>query len=327
MSAEPTESTLRDVADEREFTIGTAIDPDSLRRDPSYWKTASSEFNAVTPENALKMGPLRPSRHTYDFRDADAVVNFGRENDMTVRGHTLVWHNQKPEWFQAWDYTDEQLRQFLREHIHTVVGRYRETVDAWDVVNEAVADDGSMRRTVWSDALGEDYLEEAFTWAREVNPDADLYYNDYGADEINEKSDAIYDLLEGLLERDVPIDGVGLQLHALGDHPDPDSIAENIERFRDLGLEVQITEMDVAFHADDVPADALEIQADYYREVVEACLEAGCDTIVTWDVHDANSWLRSFKDFGERYSGDPLLFDDRYERKPAYYAVRDALEE
>lgn len=327
MSAEPTASTLRDVADECGFTIGTAIDPDSLRRDPSYWKTASSEFNAVTPENALKMGPLRPSRHTYDFRDADAVVNFGREHDMTVRGHTLVWHNQKPDWFQAWDYTDEQLRRFLREHIHTVVGRYRETIDAWDVVNEAVADDGSMRRTVWSDALGEDYLEDAFTWAREVGPDADLYYNDYGADAINEKSDAIYDLLEGLLDRGVPIDGVGLQLHALGEHPDPDSIAENIRRFQDLGLEVQITEMDVAFPADDVPADALEIQADYYRAVVEACLEVGCDTVVTWDVHDGNSWLRSFKDFGERYSGDPLLFDDRYERKPAYYAVRDALEE
>ncbi|WP_121740855.1 endo-1,4-beta-xylanase [Natronorubrum halophilum] len=325
MSTEQGQPTLRDVADEREFTIGAAIDPDSLRRDPSYWKTASSEFNAVTPENALKMGALRPSRHTYDFRDADAIVDFGRENDMYVRGHTLVWHNQKPDWFQAWDHTDEQIEAFLRNHIHTVAGRYRATIDAWDVVNEAVDDDGSTRRTVWSDAMGEGYIADAFRWADEVT-DADLYYNDYGADEVNEKSDAIYDLLERLLERDVPIDGVGFQLHALAAHPDPESIAENIERFRALGLDVQITEMDVAFPDDDVPADAAERQADYYRAVVEACLEAGCETIVTWGVHDGGTWLRSFKDFGERYSGDPLLFDDRYERKPAYRAVRNALE-
>ncbi|AEH38380.1 endo-1,4-beta-xylanase [Halopiger xanaduensis] len=321
-----TESTLRTVADSNEFRIGAALDPDALRVDPSYWKTAKNEFNAVTPENALKMGPLRPSRHTYDFADADAIVNFGVEHDMYVRGHTLVWHNQKPGWFQAWDYTPDQLRTFLRDHIHTVAGRYRAKIDAWDVVNEAVADDGSLRETVWSDALGEDYLADAFRWADEVT-DADLYYNDYGADEVNQKSDAIYDLLEDLLADGVPIDGVGLQLHALGDHPDPESIAENIERFRDLGLDVQITEMDVAFHAGEAPADADEVQADYYREVVEACRDAGCDTLVTWGVHDGSSWLRSFKDFGERYTGDPLLFDDRYDEKPAYDAVKAALAE
>ncbi|GAB7018301.1 endo-1,4-beta-xylanase [Halostagnicola bangensis] len=320
------ELTLRKIADERGFTIGGAIDPDALRVDPSYWKTASREFNAVTPENALKMGPLRPSRHAYDFEDADAVVNFGVENDMFVRGHTLVWHNQRPDWFQTWDYTDDQLRTFLRDHIHTVAGRYRSKIDAWDVVNEAVADDGSMRRTVWSDALGEEYLADAFRWADDVS-DADLYYNDYGADEINDKSDAIYDLLEGLLEDGVPIDGVGLQMHMLGDRPDPNSVAENIARFQDLGLEVQLTEMDVAFHADDVPEDPLETQAEFYRDVVTTCLEVGCDTIVTWGIHDGSSWLRSFKDFDERYTGDPLLFDDRYGEKTAYTAVKRALEE
>ncbi|TYT63367.1 endo-1,4-beta-xylanase [Natrialba swarupiae] len=321
------ELTLRDVADERGVSLGAAIDPDTLRRDPSYWKTASSEFNVLTPENALKMGPLRPSRYAYDFRDADAVVEFGENHDATVRGHTLVWHNQKPDWFQAWEYTPDQLRAFLRDHIHTVVGRYHGRIDAWDVVNEAVADDGSMRKTVWYDALGEEYLADAFRWAREVDPNVDLYYNDYGADEVNEKSDAIYDLLERLLERDVPVDGVGLQLHALGDWPDPDSIAENVRRFNDLGLEVQITEMDVAFHQGEEPEDPLEAQAEYYSEVVEACLEAGCETIVTWGVGDGTSWLRGFKDFGERYTGDPLLFDDRYEPKPAYHAVKDALQD
>ncbi|WP_263019690.1 endo-1,4-beta-xylanase [Natronobiforma cellulositropha] len=323
MSDEPT---LRTAADERGFNLGAAVDPNALRNDPSYWKTLRSSFNAVTPENALKMGPLRPSPNTYDFTDADAVVNFGVANDMYVRGHTLVWHNQTPHWFQAWDYTDDQLREFLRDHIHTVAGRYRAKIDTWDVVNEAVADDGTMRETVWYDALGEEYLDLAFQWASEVAPDADLYYNDYGADAINEKSDAIYDLLERLLERGVPVDGVGLQLHALGDHPDPESVAANIERFQALGLEVEITEMDVSFPADDVPDDPLEVQADYYRSIVETCLEVGCETVVTWGVNDANSWVANFKDFPERFTTEPLLFGGRYEEKPAYHAVRDALE-
>ncbi|MFC4990291.1 endo-1,4-beta-xylanase [Saliphagus infecundisoli] len=317
---------LREIADERDVRIGAALAPGSLRSDPSYWKRAKDEFNAITPENALKMGPLRPSPKTYDFTDADAIVNFGAAHDKYVRGHTLVWHNQKPDWFEAWEHTDDQIRTFLRDHIHTVAGRYRAKIDAWDVVNEAIADDGSLRETVWSEALGEEYLDLAFEWASEAT-DADLYYNDYGADAINEKSDAIYDLLEGMLDRGIPVDGVGLQLHALGDHPDPESIGENIERFRELGLDVQITEMDVAFHRGEVPDDPLEVQADYYRDVFEACLDAGCETIVTWGVADASTWLRGFADFPERYTGDPLLFDERYDPKPAYDAVRAVLED
>ena len=321
------ERSLRAVADERGFDVGAAVDPDSLRNDVSYRDTLAREFNALTPENALKMGPLRPSRGTYDFTDADAVVNFGRTHDMTVRGHTLVWHNQTPTWFQSWDYTDDQLRDFLRDHVHTVAGRYRSKIDAWDVVNEAVADDGTMRETIWYDAMGEEYLDRAFEWANEVAPDTDLYYNDYGADAVNEKSDAIYELMERLLDRGVPVDGVGLQLHALGSRPDPDSVAENVRRFRDLGLDVQITEMDVSFPADEVPDDPLEAQAEYYGDVVRACLDAGCETLVTWGVNDANTWVHGFKDFGSRYSGDPLLFDRRNDPKPAYRAVKDGLAE
>ena len=319
------ERTLRETAAERGFGIGAAVNAEALRGDTSYRETLQREFNALTPENALKMGPLRPSRGTYDFGDADAIVNFGRVNDMLVRGHTLVWHNQTPDWFHAWDYTDEQLHGFLRDHVHTVVGRYRRTVDAWDVVNEAVADDGTMRETVWYDAMGEQYLDRAFGWAHEVDPDADLYYNDYGADVVNRKSDAIHDLVRRLLDRDVPVDGVGLQLHALGDQPDPASVAENVRRFRELGLDVQITEMDVAYPADDPPENHLEKQAGYYRDVVLACLDSGCETLVTWGVDDARSWLRGFEDFPERYTDTPLLFDERSDPKPAYHAVKEAL--
>ncbi|MFC7068687.1 endo-1,4-beta-xylanase [Halobaculum lipolyticum] len=319
------EQTLRAAAAERGFDVGAAVDADALATDPSYRRRLAREFTAVTPENALKMGPLRPSPDTYDFGDADAVVGFARAHDMRVRGHTLVWHNQTPSWFRPWEYTDDEIGEFLRTHVHTVAGRYRSAIDTWDVVNEAVADDGEMRETVWYDALGEEYLDLAFGWADEVAPDADLYYNDYGADAVNGKSDAVYDLLSRLLGRGVPVDGVGLQLHALGDWPDPDSVAENVARFRDLGLDVEITEMDVAFPAGEAPPDALARQADYYAEVVETCLDAGVDSLTVWGVDDARTWLRSFREFPERYTGDPLLFDDAGDPKPAYHAVRDAL--
>jgi len=320
----PENDTLRTVGTERGFDVGAAVSAAPLRSDPGYKKTLRREFNTITAENALKMGPLRPSRHTYDFHDADAVVDFGRANDMRVRAHTLVWHNQTPEWFQEWDYTDDQLEAFLRDHVHTVAGRYRDKVDTWDVVNEAVADDGSMRETLWYEAMGEEYLDKAFRWASEVT-DADLFYNDYGADGVNEKSDAIYDLLERLLDRGVPIDGVGLQMHALHEKPDPESVAENIRRFQDLGLDVEITEMDVAYLPEDDPGDEAarhELQAEFYRDIVEVCQETGCDTVVVWGVRDSDSWIPTW--FGD-LTDDPLLFDAGNDPKPAYDAVKEAL--
>ncbi|WP_415381927.1 endo-1,4-beta-xylanase [Halosimplex sp. TS25] len=320
------EPRLRDVAAERDFEIGAAVAAEPLRTDASYKKILRNEFNYVTAENALKMGPLRPSRHTYDFRDADAVVDFGREHDQTTRAHTLAWHNQTPEWFQEWDYTDGQLEDFLRDHVHTTAGRYRSKVDAWDVVNEAVADDGTMRDNLWYNAMGEQYLDKAFEWADEVAPDTDLYYNDYGADGVNEKSDAIYDLVSRMLDRGVPIDGVGLQLHALHDKPAPESVAENVRRFRDLGLDVQITEMDVAYTPADDPGDRdarWEKQAEYYRAITEVCLDEGVDTLVVWGVRDSDSWVSSWF---ESLTGDPLLFDAGNDPKPAYHAIKETLE-
>ncbi|WP_459194090.1 endo-1,4-beta-xylanase [Halosimplex sp. J119] len=316
---------LRDVAADRDFEIGAAVAAEPLRTDASYKKILRNEFNYFTAENALKMGLLRPSRHTYDFRDADAVVDYAGEHDQTARAHTLAWHNQTPEWFQEWDYTDGQLEDFLRDHVHTTAGRYRSKVDAWDVVNEAVADDGTMRDTLWYDAMGEEHLDLAFEWADEVAPDTDLYYNDYGADGVNEKSDAIYDLVSRLLDRGVPIDGVGLQLHALHEKPAPESVAENIRRFKDLGLDVQITEMDVAYTPEDDPGDRdarWQKQADYYREITEVCLDEGVDTLVVWGVRDSDSWVPGWF---ESLTGDPLLFDAGNDPKPAYHAIKETL--
>lgn len=316
------DETLRAVADDADFHLGAAVAADPLRTDAGYWQSLRRGFNTVTAENAMKMGPMRPEPGVYDFTDADAVADFAETYDMTLRGHTLVWHNQVPDWFQEWDYTDEQLADFLRDHVHTVAGRYRGKVDAWDVVNEAVADDGSMRDTVWYEAMGERYLDRSFRWAREVAPDTDLFYNDYGADSVNAKSDAVYDLLERLLDRGVPVDGVGLQMHALRGTPDSESVRENVERFVDLGLDVHVTEMDVSYAKADAPDDLLARQAEDYRAVLEACLDAGVDTLVVWGVRDSDSWIPGwFPDVTE----EPLLFGADNEPKPAYDAVKETL--
>lgn len=316
--------TLRALAADREFDVGAAVAAAPLTNDLEYRTTLRREFSMLTTENALKMGPLRPAPGEFDFAAADAIVGFAEANDMRVRGHALLWHRMTPDWLRPWEYGGDELRALLRAHVQTVAGRYRGRIDAWDVVNEAVADDGSMRETPWYDAMGERYLDRVFEWAAAAS-DADLFYNDYGAEGLGGKSDAVYDLVSGMLDRGVPIDGVGLQLHALGDRPDPDDVAANIERLRDLGLDVQITEMDVAFPRESAPDDPLAAQADYYREITDAALDAGAGALVTWGVDDGHSWVRSHGSLPQKYTADPLLFDDDYEPKPAYAAVNEAL--
>ncbi|WP_436907725.1 endo-1,4-beta-xylanase [Halosimplex marinum] len=320
------EATLRERAKARGIEFGAALSADPLREDSNYWNTARTEFTSVTTSSELKMGPLRPSRKTYDFTDADAIVDFGNEYDMTVRGHTLVWHTQKPDWFQEWDYSGDQVREFLRDHIRTVAGRYGTRIDAWDVVNEGVHEDGSMRESVWYEGMGPEYIEKAFEWADEVT-DSDLFYNDYDLPTEPEKADAVYDLLADFLDRGVPVDGVGLQLHGIGSQADPEDVAETVQRFRDLGLDVHLTELDVAYEVGSVPDDPLAAQAEYYRDLVRACVDAGVDSITTWGVNDGNSWVRDFYKAEERFTIDPLLFDRKCDPKPAYYAVKEALAE
>jgi len=237
---------LRSLAEAHGILIGAAVDAEKLKRDAQYAETLSREFNILTPENAMKFDSVHPSRNEYDFSEPDAIVSFARANDMKVRGHTLVWHEALPSWIREGDFTPEEWRDILREHILTEAKHYKGQIYAWDVVNEAVEEDGSLRDTVWLQGIGPEYLDLAFRWAHEADPEALLFYNDYGAEGLGSKSDAVYNLVKGLLERGVPIHGVGLQMHvSLEEPPNPQDVAANIKRLNDLGLEVHITEMDV----------------------------------------------------------------------------------
>jgi endo-1,4-beta-xylanase len=282
--------------------------------DPAYHETLTGQFSALTPENAMKFGPLCSSRGNYDFGEADAIVAVAEEHGMKVRGHTLVWHNQLPSWLIERQWTRDELIEILREHITTVVGHYRGRIWAWDVVNEAVEDDGSLRDTLWLQGIGPEYIEMAFRWAHEADPDALLFYNDYNGEGLGKKSDAIYALVADLRKRGVPIDGVGLQMHiSLEGAPSPEDVAANMKRLGALGLQVHITEMDVRIQ-EPVTEEKLAAQARIYHSMLDVCLVApNCTAFVTWGFTDSHSWIPDFFPG----SGAALIFDEFYRPKPA----------
>jgi endo-1,4-beta-xylanase len=291
--------------------------------------TFSREFNMLTPEDEAKMYVVQPQQGQFDFQKFDKLVAFAEQNKMVIRGHTLVWHQELPEWLNSGRFSRDEAIQLLRNHITTVVGRYKGRIAIWDVVNEAIGDNG-LRDTPWKHLIGDDYVELAFRFAHEADPNALLFYNDYNAEGLGAKSDAVYALVKDFVTRGVPINGVGLQTHiAVGDTGAggplaPETLAQNIKRLGELGLQVQITEMDVAFKGQ-VSEDILRRQAGDYRRVLDTCLNSKyCTAFVVWGVSDKFSWLRDPR-YYDNPNVAPLLFDDSYKPKPAYYALQDLL--
>lgn len=314
---------LRNLAEECGIYIGAAVER-SLLDIPDYAYILKREFNILTTENALKFGPVHPQREAYSFSDADYIISFAERNGMKVRGHTLVWHQQLPSWVAQGNYSREEWISILREHIMTVVGRYKGRIYAWDVVNEAIADDGTLRDTIWLRNIGPEYIEMAFRWAHEADPQAILFYNDYGAEGLNVKSNATYNLVKSLLEKGVPIHGVGLQMHLSLENPlNPQEVEANIKRLNDLGLEVHITEMDVRIRMPARWEDLIE-QAKIYRDILRACLSVErCKAFVIWGFTDKYSWIPGhFSGYGAA-----LIFDESYVPKPAYYFIAETLVE
>ncbi|MEP7286821.1 MAG: endo-1,4-beta-xylanase [Chloroflexota bacterium] len=317
---------LRDLAVARGFYIGAAVAFAPLSANEEYRDTLKREFNMVVPENAMKMGPIHPQPTTYSFGAADAIVKFAEANGMKVRGHNLVWHEQMPEWIKGGKFTRDELLNILHDHIKTVVEHYKGRILAWDVVNEAIGDSGALRNDVWLSVIGPDYIDNAFRWAHEADPKAKLFYNDYGGEGMNGKSNAIYTLVKGMKERGVPIDGVGLQMHiSLNNPPSADAVQANIERIGALGLQVHITEMDVKIQDGAGTLDEkLAAQAQLYYDMASVCLKTDpCKAFLTWGFTDQYTWITSPPGRPDA----PLLFDKTYAFKPAYGALGDALAE
>lgn len=318
-------NSLRGLATQRGINLGTAVQMQVLQKDEDYRDLLVRHFNWVTPEYEMKFEPLQPERDRFDFTLADQLLAFAKEHDLSVRGHTLVWHESLPKWLTEGKWTADELSAIMRQHINTVLGHYRGQVGIWDVVNEAVAEDGnSLRDTVWLQKIGKDYIEMAFRIAHEVDPKARLFYNDYGGEELGKKSDAIYALVKDLRQRQVPIDGVGLQMHVgIKQPPNLEKVAANIKRINELGLEVQVTEMDVKISdGDGTPTQRLAAQADVYRQMMQVCLSAkNCRGFSFWGVNDRYSWLPRFL----KKPDAPLLFDEVSRPKPAFEALVEIL--
>jgi len=343
-----TPSTLKD-AYQGIFRIGAALNPAQFEeRDPRGNPIIDAQFNTISPENALKWGSIHPRVDGYEFGPADRYVAFGEKHKMFIVGHCLVWHSQTPRWvFQNENgapLTRENLLDRMHEHIRTVVGRYKGRIGGWDVVNEALNDDGSMRQSSWYGIIGEGFLLKAFQFAHEADPQAELYYNDYSLENEAKRNGAVQ-LIRKLKAAGAPISGIGLQGHNHMDSPTARQEAETIEAFAALGIRVNISELDVDVlppitrqNTADVSATAAgtaesnpytaglpekmqQALADRYAELFQVFVEhrAVMERITFWGVTDGDSWLNNFPTRGR--TNYPLLFDREGKPKPAFDAV------
>jgi endo-1,4-beta-xylanase len=291
--------------------FGTAVNSGKLS-DSTYSTILAREFGMVTPENEMKWDATEPSRGTFTFGNADAIVSRATSIGARMRGHTLVWHSQLPSWVGSITSASD-LTTVMHNHINGVMGHYKGRIYAWDVVNEAFADGSSgLRSSIWTQRLGNNtgWIEDAFRTARAADPAAKLCYNDYNTDNWSDaKTQGVYAMVRDFKAREVPIDCVGFQSHFNSASPVPASYQTTLATFAALGVDVQITELDIEGSG--------TAQADSYRTVVRACMAvARCAGITVWGIRDSDSW---------RASGTPLLFDANGNKKPAYDAVLSAL--
>lgn len=312
---------LRALAEARGLLLGAAVSPGSLE-DPAFAGALVRNFNYLTPENSMKWSAIHPAPDRYSFDEADRIVAFAKKHGMAVRGHTLAWHQQNPAWLEGSSSLGEDPDDVLREHIETVVGRYRGQIRDWDVVNEPLDENGELRKNVWLLSIGPGYIERAFRWAHAADPQAKLFLNEFGNEAAGgPKSEAFYKLVKDLLAKGVPLHGVGLQFHLDGQYnPDFGAVAQNLARLRALGVEVQITELDMRLEGTPEP-EALAQQGQVYAELVRAALAYRLSAVVTWGLTDRYSWVPAFF----RGYGHALMFDGDYRPKPAALAVRDVL--
>ena len=344
----PAAATLKD-AYRPYFRIGAAINERQFEeRDNLADPIITTQFNTISPENALKWASIHPRADEYNFTPADHYVAFGEKYHMFIVGHCLVWHSQVPAAvFQDADgkpLTREALLERMHDHIRTVVGRYKGRIAGWDVVNEALNEDGTMRQSQWYRIIGDDFIEKAFEFAHEADPKAELYYNDYSLENDAKRKGAV-ELIRKLKAHGVPITGIGLQGHMHLDTPTAAKEAETIEDFAALGIRVNVSELDVDIlprttrsdsadvsttaagtaqanpYTAGLPDDMQQALARRYSDLFDVFLHhsKSMGRVTIWGVTDAGTWLNNFPTRGR--TNYPLLYDRAGQPKPAFFAV------
>jgi endo-1,4-beta-xylanase len=314
------------------FSIGAAVDPATILGE--HAQLLEKHFNSITPGNALKWDATEPTEGTFNFTTGDSIVSFAIANGIKVRGHTLAWYNQTPAWvfldasgntMTATAANKTLLLSRLQAHINAVVGHYKGELYAWDVVNEALNDDGTFRNSMWYQITGTDYITDAFTWAHAADPSAELCINDYNLT-VAAKRDAMYNLVSSLKAAGIPVNCIGSQMHSNIAWPSAADTTSMIEKFATLGVDQQITEMDVSIYTDStssystVPASALTAQAAEYKALFDVYRSHAADisSVTLWGLADDDTWLDSFP---ITRLDAPLLFDQQLQAKSAYWSV------
>jgi endo-1,4-beta-xylanase len=341
---------LKDVFKD-DFHVGVALSLDQITgNEPKAISIVERHFDSITPENILKWEEVHPEPNKYRFEVADRYVAFGEKHKMQIIGHTLVWFHQTPDWvFQdesGKPMGREALLERMRDHIFTVMGRYRGRIHAWDVVNEAIAQDGQLRKCKWLDIIGEDYIRKAFEFARQADPAAELYYNDYDL-EMQSKREGVIRLIRDLQKKGIRVDGVGTQGHWFLDSPSLDEIETSIVALAELGIKVMVTELDIGVlpscpldspvvdissfdpesqkkynpYPNGLPDSVQKDLANRYAELFSLFRKHRdkLGRVTFWAVHDSQSW-RSYIPIRGR-TEYPMLFDRQCQPKPALDAV------
>ncbi|MDP4275429.1 MAG: endo-1,4-beta-xylanase [Bacteroidota bacterium] len=332
------------------FYIGTAMNADQITgKDTSSVRLIKTQFSAIVAENCMKVGPIHPREDVYDFSLPDKFVDFGVKNKLFITGHNLVWHSQSPSWFfidsNGNDVSREVLIQRMKDHIYTVVGRYKGRVKGWDVVNEVIDDRGGYRNSKYYQIIGEDYIKLAFQFAHEADPKAELYYNDYSLTNPQKRKTALA-MVKKLKEAGVRIDAVGEQCHIGLDSPSIDEYEQTIEDFAALGVKVMITEMDISVlkmdwrigadvsarvnfqkrsnpYPNGLPDSVNTAFEKRYLDFFKLFLKHKdvIERVTLWGVTDGQSWKNGWPIPGR--TDYPLLFDRKYQAKPVVQKIID----
>ena len=337
----PQELTLKDVVG-NQFLIGTALNVRQVAGlDTNATNIVKKHFTAIVAENCMKMEEVHPSEDVYDFKDADNFVKFGEENGLTMTGHCLIWHSQCPDWFcvdkNGKNVTPEVLKQRMKDHITTVVNHFKGKLKGWDVVNEAIIEDGSYRKSKFYEILGEEFIPLAFQYAHEADSTIELYYNDYGMDNPGRR-EGVVKLIRSLKEKGLRIDAVGMQGHMGMDYPKIEEFEKSMLAFANEGVKVMITEWDMSAlptvsHSANISdtvafKKALNPYPDALPDSVSQTWNARMkqffqlfekhadivDRVTAWGVTDGDSWKNGFPIKGRK--DYPLLFDRNYQPKP-----------
>ena len=328
----------------KDFLIGTAMNAWQIEgKDTAAVRIIKQQFNSVTPENCMKAEVIHPGWDKYDFTLADKLVEFAKANNIKINAHNLIWHSQLPAFMRHMQSADS-VKQYFENHIEKVAGRYDGKVDSWDVVNEALNEDGTLRKDIFLDKLGDDYIVEAFRLAQKAAPHSKLYYNDYNIEQPKKRAGAIA-LIKKIQAAGVRIDGVGIQGHWKSGAVPMKDIEESIKEFSALGIKVMFTELDLSVlpnpwdkttadvsatakgskemnpYTNGLPDSAQQLLAKSYADLFTLFMKYKKDIsrVTFWGVNDGESWLNGFPIRGR--TNYPLLFDRNFKPKPAFYSV------